>query len=230
MHKILGGKNRGSRQRSQPSLKPSPQPSLRPRVGTWGGWVMGAIALTSFTSLAVQLANGALAVQLADGKTYFVRPPQLVGTTTSYNSTDFPLATYSFTLTLPETAGEPLQKVVIAQDEGPDRLFWEGDSADLTKGRTAFDGAARRSGSKLPLSAITVDAKARTATVIFEPPVPPGKTITIALYPLRNPNVGGVYLYGVTAYPPGAKAVGQFLGYGRIHIYESHDAGRRRWP
>jgi hypothetical protein len=55
--------------------------------------------------------------------------------------------------------------------------------------------------------------------VTFDPPVPPGKIITIGLRPTRNPLYDGVYLFRVTAFPPGEKATGQFLGFGRLQFY-----------
>jgi hypothetical protein len=54
--------------------------------------------------------------------------------------------------------------------------------------------------------------------VVFEPAIAPGKTVTVALRPVQNPNFPGVYLFGVTAFPPGEKVHGQFLGFGRFAI------------
>jgi hypothetical protein len=34
----------------------------------------------------------------------------------------------------------------------------------------------------------------------------------------HNPIGGGVYLFGVTAYPMGDHSSGMFLGYGRFHL------------
>jgi hypothetical protein len=174
------------------------------------------IALGSLAALL--LGSAAQAVTLANGKTYFTQPPQLVRATTSFNSKDFPSATYFFTLTLPDTAGEPLQKLVITQAEGPDRPIWLGDRSEV------FDGAGRR-GTKVATPLLTVSDKGRSLTVQFDPPIAPGRTVTLALYPVRNPDTGGVYLYGVTAFPVGDQAQGQFLGYGRIHIYDSFHGG-----
>jgi Protein of unknown function (DUF2808) len=56
--------------------------------------------------------------------------------------------------------------------------------------------------------------------VQFNPPVQPGRKVTIALSPQRNPAYSGVYLFGVTAFPTGEKSHGQFLGFGRLHFYD----------
>lgn len=159
----------------------------------------------------------AQAVQRADGTVYFSRPPDLQGASTTFNSAYFYGATYYFTLTLPENAGEPLQRVVIRQEGGVDRARLNVDA----KSTEAFEGTRRRGGTKLPLKEVTVDPKTREISVVFDPPVAPGRTVTIGLYPVRNPDSGGVYLYGVTAFPAGEKSYGQFLGFGRIHIYDS---------
>ncbi len=154
------------------------------------------------------------AVQLSDGTVFFTAPPRLAGASTTNNSVDAWSVTYYFTLNQLENAGEPLQRVTIVQDEGGDTVKFSPREIE------AFEGTRDRLGEKLPLGEITIDRKTRTVTVNFNPPVPPGKTVTIALSPDRNPLYGGVYLFGVTAFPPGEKTHGQFLGYGRLNFYE----------
>lgn len=82
----------------------------------------------------------------------------------------------------------------------------------------AFEGTRNRPGAKLSLKEVTVDAKTGAIEVILAPPISPGKTVSIGLYATRNSNLGGVYLYGVTASTVGEKPHGQFLGFGRIQI------------
>lgn len=155
----------------------------------------------------------AQAVQVR-GTTYFVSPPRLVDASTTQNYVYAWSATYYFTLDVPESAGEPLQRVTIAQNEGADRVRFN------LRETEAFDGD-KRSNTKLGLGEVTQDDKTKAITVNFNPPVPPGKRVTIALSPYQNPAFGGVYLFGVTAFPQGEPAYGQFLGFGRISIYES---------
>lgn len=155
----------------------------------------------------------AQAVQIR-GTNYFTSPPRLVGASTTQNYVYAWSATYYFTLDVPENSGEPLQKVTIAQNEGIDRVRFN------LKDTEAFDGD-RRSRTKLGLGEVTQDPKTKAITVNFNPPVPSGKRVTIALAPYQNPSTGGVYLFGVTAFPPGEPAYGQFLGFGRISIYQS---------
>ncbi|BAY49292.1 hypothetical protein SAMD00079811_69210 [Scytonema sp. HK-05] len=153
------------------------------------------------------------AVQLRDGKVYFVQPPSLGDVVTTYKETYVWGATYYFTIGLPENAGEPLQRITINQREGVDRVRFD------LKDTSAFEGTRSKKGQKLALKDAASDRKTKTISLTFDPPVPPGRTITIALKPVQNPQVAGVYLFGVTAFPPGEQAHGQFLGYGRLQFY-----------
>jgi hypothetical protein len=175
--------------------------------------------------LGVSLSIGILAtprsspaIQLADGTKYFASPPQLGPVSSTSSAVNAWVVTYYFTLTVPEQAGEPLGKVTIAQAEGSDTIRFS------PKAVVALAGPDRRSAPKLGLGEVQVDRPTKTVTVNFNPPVAPGKTVTIALVPDRNPLYGGIYLFGVTAFPAGEKAHGQFLGFGRLHFYEDHDA------
>jgi hypothetical protein len=71
------------------------------------------------------------------------------------------------------------------------------------------------------LGEVSQDRQTRAVTINFNPPIPPGQTVTVSLRPRQNPIFSGVYLFGITAYPQGEKAYGQFLGYGRLHFYNS---------
>lgn len=174
---------------------------------------LGASLIASVGIAAI--AQPSRAVQLANGTVYFASPPQLVGASTTFNWVQAWSATYYFTLNLSETAGEPLQKVTIVQDQGTDTIRFN------PKRIEAFEGQQGRLGAKIPLGAVAVDRKTRSVSVSFDPPVAPGRFVTIALYPDYNPLYGGVYLFGVTAFPAGEKSHGQFLGFGRLHFYES---------
>ena len=159
----------------------------------------------------------AKAVQLADGTVYFVTPPSLDSATTTFNDACVWSATYYFTLRIPSNAGEPLQRVVINQHEGVDNIDFRLEDS------RAFEGTRRKKGQELPIKEAIEDDLTRSISVTFDPPVEPGKTVTIALDPVQNPCFGGVYLFGVTAFPPGEKVHGQFLGFGRLHFYDRRD-------
>lgn len=179
-----------------------------------------ATALMLAASLAsvslISLTGGsAQSVQLADGKTHFVQPPRFEGAMATQKTARFLGSTYYFTLTVPENAGESLQTVIITPEPAPDRVQFE------LKQTEAFEGTSDREGAKLPLQTVTQDPKTQAIAVTFNPAVAAGKTVTIGLYATRNPDTGGTYLYGVTAFPAGAQSSGQFLGYGRIQIYDA---------
>lgn len=156
----------------------------------------------------------AYALKRADGSISFVQPPLLVGAKTPYTDTNVWDTTYYFTLDLPLNAGEPLQKVTFSQTQGSQLIRFD------LKHSSAFEGTQDHEGQKLALKPpVKGDRQTQTVTVTFDPPVSPGKTVTIALRTDRNPLYDGIYLFGVTAFPPGEQAAGQFLGYGRLQFY-----------
>lgn len=167
------------------------------------------------------------AVQLANGKTYFEQPPSLLGASVTHNSTYFPGAIYSFTLAVPAQAGEPLGSVMIKPEPSADYVRFELAEVE------AYEGTTRRDKVGRAAKAVESDSEPRSITVTFDPPVAPGKSVTIALRSIQNPRYDGVYLYGVTAFPVGEQPYGQFLGFGRINIYGSVDSSflyQRRHP
>ncbi|MUL37370.1 DUF2808 domain-containing protein [Gloeocapsopsis dulcis] len=177
------------------------------------------LVLTAISGTTPQVTQ---AVQLRDGTVYFVQPPDLVAATTTVNGVSAWGATYYFTINIPKNADEPLQRVTITQRGGSDNVRFRLDDS------RAFEGTRDRRGTQLTLGEVTRDCTkcsargdrdTRTVNVTLDPPVAPGRTITIGLRPVRNPLFSGVYLFGVTAFPPGEKAHGQFLGFGRFHFY-----------
>jgi hypothetical protein len=59
------------------------------------------------------------------------------------------------------------------------------------------------------------------AIVQFDPPVAPGTTVRVSIPAIANPQSGGTYLFGVTAFPAGENSSGQFLGYSQIRFYQN---------
>ena len=151
-------------------------------------------------------------IQLADGKTYFAQIPRLIDAEATFDATRFPRSIYYFTLAIPEDAGEPLQRVTIQQQPGFD------DVAFNLKRTVAYEQPKRK--RVLPLRPVSRNAT-NTIVIDFEAPVQPGTTLTIGLRTHQNPRAGGTYLFGVTAFPAGEQGHGQFLGYGRIPIFDS---------
>lgn len=165
-----------------------------------------AICLGSFGGL-----PSAQAVQLADGTVYFVYPPRMLQFRATHKKTGVE-STYYLTLDVPANAGEPLQRVTITQHEGSDNIKFT-----LQKTQAVATQPATPS---IPIERVTAEQKTRTVSVTFPTPVSPGRTVTIALRSTHNPLAQGIYLFGVTAFPPGEKVHGQFLGFGRLHFYK----------
>jgi hypothetical protein len=179
--------------------------------------------------LTVGLGAIALSIQaarLSDGRVYFEEQPRLESATTTEQVTSASTATYYFTITLPAGAGEPLQQIQIAQRNGSNfvrRVEYELDES------FAFVGTRRDRGEDLSILESTYYEDSQTLSVIFDPPVPPGTTVTLGLRPERNPHQEGVYLFGVTAFPAGEAPYGQFLGYGRFNFYRGSDFILNLW-
>lgn len=177
--------------------------------------------LASMLYLSLALSMGGLlplapapAIRLSDGRSYFAHPPSLIGASSTFNTVYARSVTYYFTLGLPANAGEPLAKVTIAQKDFPDEIRFNLADSMVFAGNSSGDRV------KLGVKEIAWDDQQKAIAVTFDPPVPPGQVITIGLSPYRNPRYGGVYLFGVTAFPVGENPQGQFLGYGRLHFYE----------
>jgi hypothetical protein len=153
----------------------------------------------------------AAAIQVR-GVTYFEHPPRLLKALTTMNGVNTWGATYYFTVEIPITAGEPLQRVLIQQTEGFAEISFSSDHI------TAYAEDDRQK-TRLPLGDVQVNPQDHRLSITFDPPVAPGKTVVLRLVPDRNPSTPGVYLFGVTAFPAGEATHGQFLGYGRLQFY-----------
>jgi hypothetical protein len=153
------------------------------------------------------------AARFADGRVTFDRPPTLVETTTVDQEAGLS-GRYHFVVEVPANAGEPLEAIVITPRDSAQGINFRLDSS------TAQEGEAYSNGPALPLASVGgAPENSPDILVVFEEPVQPGETVTVTLQTPYNP-WGGVYLFGVTAYPAGEDSVGQFLGYGRIQIYD----------
>ncbi|NET10625.1 MAG: DUF2808 domain-containing protein [Symploca sp. SIO2B6] len=158
------------------------------------------------------------AIQLADGTVYFAVPPRLVDASITRQSVADSNVAYYFDLAIPNDAGESLQQIEITQRDAD--LFTREVDFELDKSQ-AFVGRRRDRHQELGIGTTTYNEDTHTVTVTLDPPVLPGTELTLRLKANRNPRRSGVYLFGVTAYPEGAIAHGQFLGFGRFHIYDN---------
>ena len=157
------------------------------------------------------------AVQLADGTVAFAHPPKLIDTITTFRSVRARGAKYYFTMFLPETAEESVQKITINLRQGGDDIEYKLDKT------IAAVGTARDKKEEIAIAETTFNEETETVTVIFAEPVSAGTTFTVGLRPKRNPRYGGTYQFGVTAFPAGEKSQGIFLGSARLQFDDTDD-------
>jgi hypothetical protein len=170
-------------------------------------YALMTIAAITSTQTAAFSENASTAI---NRRNFFAHPPTLVRVN-ALHSVAYQPATYEFTITVPADAGAPLKAVSIVQDRNLETIRFE------PKLNKAFAGDRYAAGPAIPLASIGgADTPPGTTTVVFEQPVQPGTTVTVAVDAKANPGFGGIYEFGVTAYPEGDQVVSQFLGYGRI--------------
>lgn len=163
------------------------------------------------------------ALQLRDGKTYFVHLPTFLEAESTVNVIYARNATYYFKIALPQNMGENLQKLEIVQSEGFESIdflldetiaYLQSSSGD----RVAISGKAEISQNQ--------DRSQKKIVITFDPPIPangePNRQLVVGLRPIRNPRYDGVYLFGVSASPQGDRPNTQFLGYGRLSFYSPY--------
>jgi Protein of unknown function (DUF2808) len=152
------------------------------------------------------------------GQSSFSNPPELTRAAATETGASMS-STYEFTLTVPQDAGQPLKAVKIVQAKNVETVKF-----DVSHSK-AFMGERLTASSEIGLASIGGEQPSNPgeATIAFDQPVQPGSTVTVALAAQRNPRRGGVYLFGVTAYPVGENGLGQFLGFGRINFDDNSD-------
>ena len=143
----------------------------------------------------------------------FTAAPRLTDAATTQNRTSLVGATYYFTISLPENAGVPLKEIQFQQTSGYDFL---GYNIAETRG---FEGTRKNRGAEVPLFLVEENRETRRITVRLDQPLSPGKTVTIAMRPVRTPARSGVYQLRVTVFPPGETARAFPLSPARIHFY-----------
>jgi hypothetical protein len=166
-------------------------------------------SLVTLTAIVLPISGAAQMSQ-----SFFAHPPTLVRTN-ALHKTASTHSTYEFTITIPADAGAPMKAVTIVQDQNLETVKFNAAQSQ------AFMGKKYAAGPVIPLASVggTLDPLG-TATIVFDQPVAPGSTVTVAVDVEANPNLGGVYEFGVTAYPSSEQGRGQFLGYGRINLYD----------
>ena len=177
-------------------------------------------ALGLFTAASVIATQQAGAIELAGGRTAFIRPPQFIEASTTRNYVMRRNATYFFTLEMPSDADASLQSVVIA----PQNLTRHLRPYHLEE-TVAFAESSGEARSSLDIRGVSIDEETKAVTVDFDPPVAPGQLVTIGLRPTRNPRLDGTYVFRVTAVPVGDRPQAHIAGHGRLNFIDN-DRGR----
>lgn len=161
------------------------------------------------------------AVQLRDGKTYFLHLPTFLEAESTIDVIYARNATYYFKIALPQSMGENLQRLEIVQSEGFETIDFRLDET------IAY--LQPPTGDRLPISGKAEiiqnqDRDQKKIVITFDPPIPANgdlnRQLVVGLRPIRNPRYDGVYLFGVSASPQGDRPNTQFLGYGRLNFYD----------
>ena len=155
--------------------------------------------------------------ELSNGQTSFKRSPHLIRAiraTTTQKGRNIRGATYYFTIEVPNDAGAALKAIRIEQRDNFGEMI-----AFKPQENRAVIGDTFAGGKPLSLAAVGGEQEsAGSVTVVFARPVSPGNTVTVAVKPRLEHGLGGVYLFGVTAYPEGGESRGLYLGVGRFHL------------
>ncbi len=159
------------------------------------------LGLTVSSAMAPTFAN-----PLPPSREVFQHAPRIVRASTSQPAAFVSGGTYEFTLTLPADAGAPLQAIAISQAANAAKIqFAPGQSQVVANG--------------VPVAITAIGgANGDDVTLVFDRPVQPGATVTLALVANRQSGVAGTYLFGITTYPTGDATNGLFLGYGRLSL------------
>ncbi len=173
--------------------------------------------LIGLSSLLTVIANPSLGLKLKDGRTFFSQSPKLVNVMTTFAGTRIQRAIYYYTIDLPERSGQPLRYVTIQKRQGSEKIQYYLDKT------IAFEGTPDHRGKALTVQQTQWDEATQTLTIILGTLVAPGTTFSVGVKSKRNPEYGGIYLFGVTAYPEGENPLGLYLGSGRIHFYGGDD-------
>lgn len=190
--------------------KTSFQYSIQSIVRLWSRFLFLPIALTLINS------REANTVEFPDGTKAFESGVLLLDSYSTFNSVKTRQAIYYFDLELPKDAGESLQKIMIKQRAGGDEIKFRPERTKI------YLGDHNNKKEQLDVTA-SFNEDSGIIEMNLDKPVPPGSKFTVGLKPKRNPDYAGVYLFGVTAFPPGKTSRGLYLGAGRLHFYRNND-------
>lgn len=157
------------------------------------------------------------ALTTGNNQTLFNHSPRLLDAVTTLSRVRVQGATYYFTVHLPTNVGESLQQLTLQQTQGLETISFYLDDT------LAFEGRPVNRDDTLNIARVKRNLDNNKISVIFDPPIAPGKTFTIAMKPKSNPEMSGNYQFAITAYPAGENAQGLYLGLGRFNFNQKGD-------
>ena len=153
------------------------------------------------------------AVQFLDGSTAFIDPPQFVEASTTRSRVMQRTARQFFTIDLPETADEPLRTVQIVPQN-----FVSHIQPYRLEATEAYEGSRFSQGAALDIDEVIEDPETKTIEVTFDPPVSPGRSVTIILRPQHNPRIAGTYIFRIITLPDGDQPRPYTAGHARLRF------------
>ena len=176
------------------------------------------ISLHFFLSSSAIIVDSTMAQEINTeiNAAYFSHAPRLLGAATTFSSVRARGAKYYFNIELPQDAGNNLQQVAIAQRQGQETIDFKLEET------VAYIGTNRQKKERIAIADVRQNKDTGEITVFFAQAIDPGTIFTVGLKPKRNPFYGGVYLFGVRAYPQGNNPTSLYLGAGRLHFYRGN--------
>ncbi len=175
----------------------------------------GALALSIS---AVSLAGPASAITLADGTVYFNHVPNLT-INGAYGRTVNAPAIYTFTIDLPESADVGVGRLDIDLGEFGSEYTIDAKKAYLYQ--VGGDGHRISLQEGVSLQTRADEPRPTMISVQLAEPIQPGQSVQVQMLVYNTPRIGGTHLMGVTAYPVGNLAHGQFLGFERVTVWDN---------
>ncbi len=178
----------------------------------------GLSVLSLGAALMLVTPQNAFAVEFP---TAFETALKLTRAASTYSNINAYPATYQFAIQIPAAAKQSVARISITV---PDDFGPFGVSLPKKEDISAFiptepDAMRPQVAQQMLPAQISIDG--RTVLLDFPEPIPAAQTVTVQFGLMRNPAQGGTYLFEVNAFPPGTKAVKQFVGFGRLVFTEN---------
>ncbi len=186
-------------------------PNQRSKTFNYLGHAMSAFFLG--TALTLATPQNSFAVEFP---TAFETALKLTRAASTYDNINAYPATYQFAIQIPAAAKQSVARISVTV---PDDFGAFGVNLPKKEDISAFiptEPDAMRPQVAQQVLPTQISIEGRTVLIDFPEPVPAARVVTVQFGLMRNPAQGGTYLFEVDAFPPGSKAVKQFVGFGRL--------------